>query len=181
MNKKLLFILISVAALLLVGMIVLLTALGGNTTPNTTENPTSTDTPLNNIPSDNSPHIITEDITLTGDEVVFIKISPIGQGEYEENKIMLYSDGQVFNIISYKDGTKIIQKNKINENDFNTVLKLCNDAESFNKPSNQCTEGNNYIISYPDGNLSIESCGLCSPEAIDLFYNIKKILLSEGV
>ena len=103
MNKKLLFILIPIAVLLFAGMIALLVMLGGNTTPNTTENPTSTNAPINQIPSDNSPHVITENIVLTGEEIVVIKIAPIGQGNYKENKIILYPDGQVLNITSYED------------------------------------------------------------------------------
>lgn len=181
MNKKLLFILIPIAVLLFAGMIVLLVILGGNTTPDTTENPTSTNAPINQIPSDNLPHVITENIVLTGEEIVIIKIAPIGQGNYKENKIILYPDGQVLNITFYEDETMIAQKSKINQSNIDAILKLCNDAESFDKPSEQCTEGSIYYISCPKSNLKIESCGLCSPEAIDLFYNIKKILLSEGV
>ena len=109
-----------------------------------------------------------------------IKITPIGEDVYKENSITLYSDGQVLSTILYEDGTKIYQKNTIEQSDIDSIFKMCNDAKSFSAPSKRCTEGNTYIISYPDGNLSIESCGLCSPEAIDLFYNIKKILLSEG-
>jgi len=180
MNKKLLFILIPIAIVLLIGIIVLVIALNDQTEkPQDTTNPS--ETVIEEIPDDNLPHIGTEDITISGKEIVKIKISPIGQDAYKENSITLYSNGQVLSTILYEDGTKIYQKNTIKQDDIDAVLKLCDNAESFSAPDERCSEGNEYIVSCPDYNLSIESCGLCSPEAINLFYSIKKILLSEGV
>ena len=179
MNKKLLFILVPIAVVLLSGIIVLVIALGGQTEkPKDTTNPS--DTVVEDVLNDNLPHIGIENAIPTGKEALTIKITPIGEDVYKENSITLYSDGQVLSTILYEDGTKIYQKNTIEQSDIDSIFKMCNDAKSFSAPSKRCTEGNTYIISYPDGNLSIESCGLCSPEAIDLFYNIKKILLSEG-
>ena len=179
MNKKLLFILIPIAIVLLIGMIVLVIALNGQTEkPQDTTN--TSETVVEEILNDNLPHIGTEDITLSGKEIVKIKISPIGQDAYKENSITLYSNGQVLSTTLYEDGTKIYQRNTIKQDDIDAVLKLCNNAKSFSAPAKRCPEGNEYIVSCPDCNLSIESCGLCSPEAINLFYNIKKILLSEG-
>lgn len=179
MNKKLLFILIPIAIVLLIGIIVLVIALNGQTEkPQDTTSPT--DTVVEEFLNDNLPHIGTEDIALNGNKILTIKIAPIAKDTYKENSIALYSDGQVLSTILYEDGTKIYQKNTIKQSDIETILKLCNNAESFSLPTERCSEGNMYSISCPDCDLSIESCGLCSPEAIDLFYNIKKILLSEG-